>query len=106
VTSARASGAGAWETSMGRVSGPPGTARGLFFTAGEFLVFAAFAFHAFNGIRLALVELGFIIGRPIEPVYPYRTSVHEQRPLAIVMMLAAGLLLVTGGYNVFVHYSH
>ena len=106
VTSARAFGEAAWATSMGAVSGPPGTARGLFFTVGEFLVFAAFAFHAFNGVRLALVELGFAIGAPIEPVYPYRTSVHEQRPLAIVMMLAAGILLVTGGYNFFVHYSH
>jgi succinate dehydrogenase / fumarate reductase cytochrome b subunit len=106
VTSARAWGPDAWAASMGRVSGPPGTARGLFFTAGEFFVFAAFAFHACNGLRLALVELGFAIGAPIEPVYPYRTSVHEQRPLALVMLLAAGILLVAGGYNFVVHYSH
>jgi len=106
VTSARAFGAEAWATSMGTVSGPPGTARGLFFTVGEFLVFAAFAFHACNGVRLALVELGFAIGNPIEPVYPYRTSVHEQRPLAVAMMLLAGIVLVAGGYNFFVHLSH
>ena len=106
VTSARAFGPEAWKVSMGAVSGEPGTARGLFFTGGEFLVFAAFAFHALNGIRLALVELGFAIGNPIEPVYPYRTSVHEQRPLAIVMMLLAGILLAGGGYNFFIHLSH
>ena len=73
VTSARAFGPEAWARSMGMVSGP-------IFVAGEFLVFAAFAFHAANGIRLVAVELGWIIGKPIEPIYPYRTSVHEQRP--------------------------
>ena len=106
VTSARAFGADAWATSMGAVSGPTGTARGLFFTVGEFLVFAAFAFHAFNGVRLALIELGFAIGQPIEPIYPYRTSVHEQRPLAIVVMLLAGIMFFAGGYNFLFHLSH
>ena len=99
VTSARASGKDAWATSMGRVSG------GIF-VIGEFLVFAAFAFHAFNGVRLALIELGFAIGKPIEPIYPYRTSVHEQRPLMIVMMLLAGIVLAAGGYNFFIHATH
>jgi succinate dehydrogenase / fumarate reductase, cytochrome b subunit len=99
VTSARALGQDAWVTSMGRVSG------GVF-VIGEFLVFAAFAFHAFNGIRLALIELGFAIGKPIEPIYPYRTSVHEQRPLAIGVMLLAGIVLAAGGYNFLVHLSH
>ena len=99
VTSARAFGPDAWKASMGRVSG------GVF-VIGEFLVFAAFAFHAFNGVRLALIELGFVIGKPIEPIYPYRTSVHEQRPLALVVMLLAGVVLVAGGYNFLVHLSH
>ena len=35
-----------------------------------------------TAIRLALIELGFAVGRPIEPVYPYATSVGRQRPLA------------------------
>jgi succinate dehydrogenase / fumarate reductase cytochrome b subunit len=99
VTSARAFGPDAWKASMGRVSG------GVF-VVGEFLVFAAFAFHAFNGVRLALIELGFVIGKPIEPIYPYRTSVHEQRPLAVVVMLLAGVVLIAGGYNFLVHLSH
>lgn len=95
VTSSRAFGAEAWETAMGRVTGPV-------FVLGEFLVFAAFAFHALNGVRLVLVELGWAIGRPIEPVYPYRTSVHEQRPLAIGVMVLAGLLVLAGGLDFFV----
>ncbi|MCL4848549.1 MAG: hypothetical protein KJ066_18540 [Acidobacteria bacterium] len=95
VTSSRAFGPEAWQRAMGTVSGPV-------FVAGEFLVFAAFAFHALNGVRLALVELGWVIGKPIEPVYPYRTSVDEQRPLALVVMVLAGLLVVAGGLDFFV----
>jgi succinate dehydrogenase / fumarate reductase cytochrome b subunit len=94
VTSARAFGAGAWAASMARVSGPV-------FVVGEFLVFSAFAFHAANGVRLVLVELGWAIGKPIEPVYPYRTSVHEQRPLALGIMAVAGLLVLAGGLDFF-----
>jgi len=92
VTASRAFGEHAWTTAMGSVSGP-------LFRVGEFLVFAAFAFHALNGVRLALVELGFAIGKPIEPVYPYRTSVDEQRPLAIGVMVLAGVLVVVGGFG-------
>jgi succinate dehydrogenase / fumarate reductase cytochrome b subunit len=69
---------------------------------GEFLVFAAFAFHAANGVRLVLVELGWAIGHPIEPIYPYRTSVHEQRPLALGIMVLAGLIVLAGGLDFFI----
>ncbi len=92
VTASRAFGEQAWKTAMGAVRGP-------IFTVGEYLVFAAFAFHAVNGIRLGLIELGFAIGKPIEPVYPYRTSVDEQRPLAIVVMIVAAILAVVGGFG-------
>jgi succinate dehydrogenase / fumarate reductase cytochrome b subunit len=95
VTSTRAFGPEAWARSMGIVSGP-------FFVVGEFLVFAAFAFHAANGIRLGIVELGWIIGKPIEPIYPYRTSVHEQRPLALGMLALAGLVILAGGVDFFI----
>ena len=95
VTSARAFGSEAWAASMSRVSGP-------LFVVGEFLVFAAFAFHGVNGVRLVLIELGWVIGKPIEPIYPYRTSVHEQRPLAIGVMVLAGLLVLAGGLDFFI----
>jgi len=95
VTSARAFGPEAWARSMEIVSGP-------LFVVGEFLVFAAFAFHAANGIRLVVVELGWIIGKPIEPIYPYRTSVHEQRPLALGMLVLAGLVILAGGFDFFI----
>ncbi len=95
VTSSRALGQAAWQNAMAKVTGPV-------FTIGEFLVFAAFAFHAVNGIRLVLVELGFAVGRPIEPVYPYRTSVNVQRPLAVGAMILAAVLVVLGGLDFFV----
>ena len=69
------------------------------FKFGEFFVFAAFAFHAFNGIRLVLIELGFAVGKPIEPVYPYKTSLNVQRPLFILMMVLAAVFLAAGGYE-------
>ncbi len=77
---------------MGSVTGP-------LFTLGEYLVFAAFAFHAVNGVRLFLVELGWAVGRPMEPVYPYRTSVDVQRPLAIGAMILAAIVAVLGGFD-------
>jgi succinate dehydrogenase / fumarate reductase cytochrome b subunit len=94
VTSARVFGPEAWKAAMDAVTGPA-------FTVGEYLVFLAFAFHAVNGIRLALIELGFAVGPPIEPVYPYATSVGRQRPLALAVMLIAGVLAIWGGYNFF-----
>ncbi len=95
VTAARQFGQEAWQQSMARVTGPV-------FTVGEFLVFVAFAFHAINGIRLVIIELGYGVGKPIEPVYPYRTSVNVQRPLAVIVMLVAAVLVVLGGLDFFV----
>jgi succinate dehydrogenase / fumarate reductase cytochrome b subunit len=69
------------------------------FRLGEFGVVTSFAFHAFNGLRLVLVELGFAVGKPIEPIYPYKTSVGVQRPLLIAAMMLALTFLAVGGYN-------
>jgi len=62
-------------------------------------VFAAFVYHACNGVRLVLVELGFAVGKPIEPIYPYKTSLNVQRPLLIAMMILAAIFLLAGGYD-------
>jgi succinate dehydrogenase / fumarate reductase cytochrome b subunit len=91
VTSLRAKGVYLW-TEGGILHAWP-------FKIGEFLVFAAFAYHAFNGIRLVLVELGFAVGKPIEPVYPYKTSLNVQRPLFVAMMILAAILLAAGGFE-------
>jgi len=95
VTSSRAISPERWKAAMDSVSGP-------LFVLGEYLVFVAFAFHAVNGIRLVLVELGWAVGKPIEPVFPYRTSVDVQRPLAIGVMILAVIVIVLGGLDFFV----
>lgn len=89
VTALRVRGVYLWEEGRFLDSAP--------FKVGEFLVFAAFAYHAFNGVRLVLIELGFAVGRPFEPVYPYKTSLNVQRPLLVVMMLLAVVTLIAGG---------
>ncbi|MDA8238082.1 MAG: succinate dehydrogenase [Chloroflexi bacterium] len=92
VTSTRVLGPASWKQAMDAVSGP-------LFAVGEYLVFAAFAFHAVNGVRLALIEHGFLIGPPIEPIYPYATSVGRQRPLAVAVMIVAGVIALWGGLD-------
>ncbi len=92
VTATRVLGPDGWKQAMDAVSSP-------LFAVGEYLVFAAFAFHAVNGIRLALIEHGFVVGRPIEPVYPYATSVGRQRPLSVAVMVLAAVIALWGGYG-------
>lgn len=71
------------------------------FKIGEFIVFAGFVIHGLNGIRLILLELGIVTGKAIEPEYPYETSVDKQRPLAIAAAALAAVIIVIGGYNIF-----
>ena len=92
LTSSRAFSQEAWEAAMGAVDAP-------IFVIGEFLVLAAFAFHALNGLRLVLIELGYLTGKAEEPIYPYRSSLNVQRPFMIVMMILTGVLVVMGGYQ-------
>ncbi len=67
----------------------------------EYLLFAAAVFHAMNGIRLLLTELGFFLGKPKEPVYPYSSSVMRHRPLTYIIMALAGLIIILGGSSLF-----
>ncbi|KPL07832.1 hypothetical protein AMJ85_09325 [candidate division BRC1 bacterium SM23_51] len=92
VTATRAFGQDAWEAAMATVSNP-------LLRFGEFLVFAAFAIHAANGIRLVLIELGWAVGPAEEPVYPYRSSLNKQRPLMVILMIVAAVAIVLGGYD-------
>ncbi len=80
-----------------------GAVTGGIFTIGEFLIVIGFAFHSANGIRLLLIELGWLTGKAEEPIYPYRSSLNVQRPFMIVMMILAAVLIVMGGLDVFAH---
>jgi succinate dehydrogenase / fumarate reductase cytochrome b subunit len=88
VTGSRLGGVEKWEGWMNFFSQSP------FFAIGEFLVFLAFLFHAINGIRLILVELGLMIGKPGLPAYPYSYSTLRQRR---VMICAMGLVAILVG---------
>jgi succinate dehydrogenase / fumarate reductase cytochrome b subunit len=69
----------------------------------EYVLFAAFMFHGLNGIRLLLTELGFFLGKPAHPVYPYASSVKRHRPLTYVVMILAALTILLGGSSLFFH---
>jgi len=93
-TANRIRGEHAWAELMALFASPP-------FKVIEFLLFAMAVFHAMNGVRLLLIELGFFIGKPKEPVYPYSTSVLRHRPLTYVMMIITLVVIVLGSSSLF-----
>jgi len=90
VTGSRLQGPERWDSTMAFFSSP-------FFKIGEFMVFLAFAYHGINGIRLVLLELGYLIGKPGLPSFPYHYSTLRQRPLFVVVMVIAAVLMIIGG---------
>lgn len=94
VTGSRIGGPDKWESTMAFFKNP-------LFKAGEFLVFLAFAYHAVNGIRLIIVELGYMLGKPGLPAFPYSYSGLRQKPLLIATMLIAVALMIIGGADLY-----
>ena len=90
VTGTRMGGPGEWERTMAFFGKP-------LFKVGEFLVFLAFAYHAINGIRLIFAELGYTIGKPGLPAYPYSYSTLRQKPLFVALMIVAAVIMIVGG---------
>lgn len=90
VTGTRVNGPEQWEKTMAFFESP-------IFKIGEFMVFLAFAYHGINGIRLILVELGYGVGKPGLPSFPYSYSTLRQRPLLVVSMLLAAIIMLMGG---------
>jgi len=95
VTAVRVKGPGPWESIMATFEHP-------IFKFGEYLVFLAFAFHALNGIRLIITELGFSLGKPAPPKYPYVISLSRQRVLTWILMIIAFLLIVVGFFDFYI----
>lgn len=93
-TANRMRGEEAWAALMALFASP-------LFKVIEYLLFAAAVFHGMNGIRLLLTELGFFLGKPKEPVYPYSSSVMRHRPLTYVIMGLAALIIILGGSSLF-----
>ena len=88
-TANRMRGEEAWASLMALFASPP-------FRVIEYLLFCMAVFHAMNGLRLIIIELGFLLGKPQEPVYPYKSSVMKHRPLTYVMMLITFVVMVLG----------
>jgi succinate dehydrogenase/fumarate reductase cytochrome b subunit len=69
------------------------------------IAMAALVFHAPNGIRLALQQLGFTLGKPTPPIYPYSDALRCNRAvmfviIAVAVVFAFALLLdfFAGGF--------
>jgi len=80
----RIQGQDVWEATMNILHNP-------WFKFGEYLVVVAVIYHALNGLRLILQELGFFMGKPTPPIYPYRDSLRKKRPWTMAMI---GIILV------------
>ncbi len=61
---------------------------------GEFLVVAAFSYHALNGLRLIIQELGFALGKPVPPIYPFTDAIRRKRAWTLVTLAAIMILAV------------
>ncbi len=94
ASSVRMYGPESWEAAMVILQNP-------IFKLGEFLVFVAFVFHALNGLRLIFIELGLAVGKAEEPIYPYKSSLHNQKPLMMIVMVVCAILILAGGYSTF-----
>lgn len=94
ATSSRIFGQAAWKTTMDTLHHPV-------FRFGEYLVFAGFIFHAFNGIRLIFQELGYGLGKPTPPVFPYSYALKDFRAFALAALFLAALGAIVAFYDMF-----
>ena len=88
----RIQGQDVWEATMALLHNP-------WFKIGEYLVCAAFIYHALNGLRLILQELGFALGRPTPPVNPYKDALRKKRPWTIAMIAVIAILALVFFYD-------
>jgi succinate dehydrogenase / fumarate reductase cytochrome b subunit len=84
-----------WEKAMTVLRNP-------LFKTGEYLVAVAFVYHALNGLRLILQELGFMIGKPVPPIYPYSDSLRKKRAWTMAIMGIIIILCLVFFYDFFV----
>jgi len=82
----RTQGQSVWEMTMRFLDNP-------LFEAGLILVSLAFAIHSLNGLRLIIQELGFLIGKPQRPVYPFSDAMRRKRGVTMIFMVLIFLLM-------------
>lgn len=97
VVGFRAFGENAWTKAMAAVGVGNPVVRIL-----EYFLVIAVVFHATNGIRLVLGELGFGIGRPKRPIYPYpKESIRKPRKWILILEGMASVYLLIAVYFFF-----
>ncbi|MFC1928955.1 hypothetical protein ACFLUK_01410 [Chloroflexota bacterium] len=90
----RIQGQDVWEAIMTLLHNP-------WFKIGEYLVVVAFSYHALNGLRLIIQELGFALGRPTPPIYPWKDALRKKRPLTIVMLVVVLVIIAVFLFDFF-----
>ncbi|MBA7670330.1 hypothetical protein ES703_78475 [subsurface metagenome] len=81
----RIQGQDVWEATIALLTNP-------WFKIGEYLVAVAFVYHALNGLRLILQGLGFVLGKPTPPIYPYKDALRKKRPWTMAMVAVIVIL--------------
>lgn len=87
TTVERMQGKEVWEMTMDFLANP-------IFEIGLILVGFAFVIHMVNGARLMIQELGFLLGKPERPVYPYSDAFRRKRVFTMIFMVLIVVLLV------------
>jgi len=91
VTGTITSGQGAWDSIMSVLLNPLAH-------VGEILVVVGATFHGINGIRMMLLELTSLVGKPMRPDYPYKAQSlgKGQRSILWTATIMAGLSTIAG----------
>ncbi len=91
VTSSVTSGRQVWDGVMAMLFNPLAH-------IGELLVVVGATFHGINGIRVVLLELSPLVGRPLRPDYPYRVQSlgKVQQSILYTATIMAGLSTIAG----------
>jgi succinate dehydrogenase / fumarate reductase, cytochrome b subunit len=90
----RVQGQALWNASIAFLTNP-------ILAVGEALVLVAFAFHAINGLRLILQELGFALGKTVPPIYPFTDAIRRKRLWTLITMGVVMLLVVAFFVNMY-----
>jgi len=67
---------------------------------GDVILGVFVVYHTLNGLRLVLTEHGFLIGKPVRAVYPYRkgTLYGSQRYLVMTILALFVILIFIWSY--------
>lgn len=88
----RVQGQTVWESTMSTLDKP-------WFKFGEYLVVLAFLFHGINGLRLTIQELGFALGKPTPPVYPWKDALRKNRSWAVAVVVLVAIIAAVFLYD-------